>query len=111
MDTVDIQDLFDAIKRRPGFYIDGDKSLKRVRSFLVGYEGGSCSTSRELTDREKFHQLHDWVAKRLGYVESTSGWCNMITSRAGSDERGFEMFFELLDEFRRRERGDSAKPE
>ena len=108
---MDIVDIFAEIKRRPGFYIDGDKSLKRVRSYLVGYQVGSTSTANEPTDEVEFHHFHDWVAKRLGFGESTSGWCNMILERAGSDEKAYDMFFKLLDEFKESGGSNSAKPE
>src|SRR5215469_11420925 len=85
--AMDIIELFEEIRRRPGIYIDGDKSLKRVRSFLVGYQVGAATTARELTDREHFHRFDEWVASRLGYTGSSRGWCDMILGRAGSDEK------------------------
>lgn len=108
---VDIIEILDKIRRLPAIYLDGDRSLKRVRSFLVGYEVGAVATARELTDREQFHQFTNWVASRLGYAESTIGWCNMILEKAGSDEKAYDMFFELLDEFRAQTGTVSPKPE
>jgi len=107
---MDIIELFEEIRRRPGIYIDGDKSLKRVRSFLVGYQVGAATTARELTDREHFHRFDEWVASRLGYTGSSRGWCDMILGRAGSDEKAYEMFFELLDEFKAQRGSAPAKP-
>jgi hypothetical protein len=46
--------------------------------------------------------FNTWVAKELGFAESTSGWCNMILARAESEDKAFDMFFELLDRFRGR---------
>ena len=97
---MDIVELLALIRHRPGFYIDGDKSIKRLRSFLVGHEIGSATTARELTDQLNFHEFNDWVAKRLGYRSSVPGWCNMVLEKAGSDEKAYEMFFELLEEFK-----------
>jgi hypothetical protein len=99
---MDILTIFDEIRKRPGLLLDGDKSLKRVRSFVVGYDMGAQPASGGLTDLEQFHEFNDWVAKRLGYSNSTRGWCNMILEKAGSDEKAYEMFFELIDKFRRR---------
>jgi hypothetical protein len=102
-----IFELCDAIRRRPAIYLDGDKSIKRLRSFLVGYEAGvgfqagSDVNQRKLIGAEDIRSFNDWVAKRLGYGNSTSGWCNMILSRTDSDEKAFDMFFQLLDEFRK----------
>jgi hypothetical protein len=108
---MDIMEILEKIRHRPAIYIDGDRSLKRVRSFMVGYEVGSASTPREFTDRDQFHQFDDWVARRLRYAESASGWCNMILGKAGSDEKAYEMFFQLLDEFKRQRATTSANPE
>lgn len=102
-----IFELCDAIRRRPAIYLSGDKSIKCLRSFLVGYEAGvgfqasPDLNQSKLTGAEDMRSFNDWVAKRLGYSNSTSGWCNMILSRADSEERAFEMFFRLLDEFRK----------
>lgn len=99
-------DLCDQIKRRPGIYLDGDKSIKRLRSFLVGYDAGvgfqagPDLTQRKLVGAEEMRLFNDWVAKRLGYSNSTRGWCEMIAARVGSDEKAFDVFFELLDQFR-----------
>lgn len=108
---MDIIEILQEIRRRPGIYIDGDLSLKRVRSFMVGYQVGAASTAKELKDQAQFHQFHDWVAKRLEYSSSTSGWCNMILERAGSDEKAYEVFFELLDEFKGQRGSTFAKAE
>ena len=80
-------------------YLDGERSLKRLRSFLIGYEAGVSASHGNLTGLEDFHTFNSWVAKRIGFIESTSGWCNMIFLKAGSDEKAFNLFFELLDEF------------
>lgn len=108
---MDIIEMLEEIRRKPGFYLDGDISLKRLRSFMVGYEEGAGSTTRKLTDEQQFHQFNDWVARRLGYPMSGRGWCGMIIKRAGDDEKAFHMFFELLDEFKGRSGSTSAKPE
>lgn len=92
--------MLEKIGQRPGMWIDGDKSLKRIRSFMVGYEVGAATTTRELTDDLRFHEFNDWVAKRLGYASSVPGWCNMILEKAGDDEKAYKMFFELLEEFK-----------
>lgn len=92
--------MLEKIRQRPALFLDGDRSLKRVRSFMVGYETGAATTARELTDQEQFRLFNHWVASRLGYSSTSRGWCNMILERAGSDEKAYEMFFDLLDEFR-----------
>jgi hypothetical protein len=51
-------------------------------------------------EQPEFHGFHDWIAGRLGYAESTSGWYKMIRGRCASEREAFDRFYELLDEFR-----------
>ena len=95
-----IFELCDQIRKRPGIFLDGDKSIRRLRSFLVGFEFGVGSTGGEIQGPEDMRKFNLWVASQLGYTESTSGWCNMILSEAGTDERAFDVFFEMLDKYK-----------
>jgi hypothetical protein len=52
-----------------------------------------------LRQHEVFQGFNDWVAEKLGFTESTSGWCNMISEGTGNDEQAYHRFFQLLDEF------------
>jgi hypothetical protein len=96
-----VYQLFDEIRRRPGMYLDGDKSLKRLRSFVVGYHSGACSCGGQLKGGADLEKFDKWIADRLGFEGSTMGYCNMIISKAGSDEKAYEMFFDLLDLYRK----------
>jgi hypothetical protein len=77
-----------------------EPSLYRLHSFLTGYTGGLGRVGFALRDEADFHRFHDWVARRLGFFESTSGWVNMIRDKSTSDAEAFARFFELLDEFK-----------
>ncbi|HMJ65357.1 MAG TPA: hypothetical protein VK615_08390 [Candidatus Binatia bacterium] len=102
-----IYDLLAHIRRRPGLYI-GDPELTRLQSFIIGYE---CGLGRgglmPRHEEPEFHGFHDWIARRLGYYESTSGWYKMIRERCVSEREAFDRFYELLDEFRAA-RGEDA---
>ena len=95
-----IYDVLAPIRRKAGLYI-ADPELTRLHAFIVGYE---CGLARGgLTFREEspeFYGFHDWIARRLGYAESTSGWYKMIRGRCASEREAFDRFYELLDEFR-----------
>lgn len=95
-----IFELFDWIKKRPAIFLDGDPSLKRLRSFLVGYDCGLGRVHFALRDHAIFDQFNDWVAAHLGFGNSTSGWCNMILAKSGNDDaKAYHFFFDLLDQF------------
>jgi hypothetical protein len=54
----------------------------------------------ERCEHPDFHGLHDWVAKRFGWDESTTGWCNIILKESGADDaKALDMFFERVDEY------------
>jgi hypothetical protein len=96
-----IYDILELVRKRPPIYLD-EYSIKRLRSFLVGYQGGLISQGFEFRDEKPdFHGFNDWVAKRLGFFESTAGWCNMILEKSANERDALEHFFVLLNEFKK----------
>jgi hypothetical protein len=93
--------LIDVIREKPPLYI-GERSLSALYSFLQGY-----ATGLRFYDIEAPHPLpsdfHEWVAYRLHFFESTSGYRNMILKRVPDESAALDRFFELLDEHRKRE--------
>ena len=76
----------------------GECSVSALYHFIHGYclalkLHGIESDRLELPD-----DFHDWVAYRLHYPGSTSGWKNMILAAAGNEAAGLTLFFELLDQ-------------
>jgi hypothetical protein len=95
-----IYDLLEWIHRRPGIWI-AQPELVRVYSFIGGYEAALGRQRLALRSvAPEFRGFHDWIAQRLGYGESTSGWYNMIRGRCSSEREAFDRFYELLAEFR-----------
>jgi hypothetical protein len=95
-----IYDVLEHIRKRPGMYIV-EPSIYRLHSFIVGYTCGLGRVGFMPRDGIGFHRFHDWVAHRLGFAESTSGWVNMIRDKSTSDAEAFQRFFTLLDEFKK----------
>lgn len=91
-------ELLDKIRPRPGMYI-GHHSPTHLHSFLSGF---SCASNYKSSNTEQpnFDDFNDWVAKRLNYYASTSGWAYMIEDQREDKEEALWLFFELLDEFR-----------
>lgn len=97
------QELFedlDAVRRHPNLAGVEGKSLTALKAFLCGYDAGLIRGGDE--QPVSLRAFNTWVAKELGFAEPTSGWCKMILARAGSEDKAFDMFFELLDRFRGR---------
>ena len=96
-----VYDILELVRRRPPMYLD-ERSISRLRSFLVGYQCGLGSHGLTFrADRPDFHSFHDWVAQRLGFSSSTAGWCNMILKKSTDEQDALDRFFILLDEFRK----------
>jgi hypothetical protein len=98
-------ELYERIRNKPGMFIR-EKSLKRLCAFMdgylagVGYQTGSEWEQAKVTGHEDLRKFNSWVAIELGFSKSTMGCENMILSKAPSDEKAFDMFFELLDKYR-----------
>lgn len=93
-----LSDLLETIRKRPGLYL-GECSLSALYHAIAGYElalfvhGIKNDVSVRLPD-----DFNDWVAYRLHYKESTSGWKRMILGAGGDEVTAFTRFFELLDQ-------------
>jgi hypothetical protein len=97
------ESVLDRIRKRPGMYL-GESSLTALYHFLMGYrfalDNHGIPRSNDPTALPD--DFHDWVAYRLHFKESTSGWRNMILGRTGSEKEGLDRFFTLLDEYNTR---------
>lgn len=97
-----VPDLLERIRESPGLYIGG-KSITGLYHTVLGYElalgmhGIATDHSLQLPS-----DFHDWIAYRLHFSESTSGWKNMLLSATSNEGAAFDRFFELLDEYRSR---------
>ena len=90
--------LLDAIRERTAMYI-GERSLTALHHFLSGY-----SFATKVHEVPLSHPLpsdfQDWVAYRLHFRESTSGYRRMILQHYPDESSALDRFFELLDEHR-----------
>jgi hypothetical protein len=100
-DVPAVHHLLDAIRRKPGFYLE-ERSLSALKHYISGYES-ALGLHRIKEDWPLPEDFNAWVAYRLHYKESTSGWRNMILEVTHAEDAGFARLFELLDEYARRE--------
>jgi hypothetical protein len=92
--------LLELVRRRTAMYT-GEASVHSLGSFVAGY--AFCQWQAGITVEEEtpdFGGFHNWVANKLGFSESTSGWRNMITNQRLDAEEALWLFFQLLDEYR-----------
>jgi hypothetical protein len=92
--------LLDVIRERPVMYL-GELSLSALWHFLNGYE--MSLLAHDIQEKRPLpRDFHDWVAYRLHFSGSTSGYKNMILKRVPDEAAALEYFFKLLDEYRNR---------
>ena len=99
-----IYDILDGVRERPALYM-GNKSITVLKNFLDGaaYASHILGIDDGYNDFSPipFRFFNDYVAQFYNYLESTSGWANMILSENNGDEQAsFDMFYTLLDNFR-----------
>jgi hypothetical protein len=105
-----VYDVVDRMRAKPPLYI-GERSLERLFVYLAGISAGvwMAGNNKALKDAEDFHRFHDWVAKRLGFYESTSGWHKMIRIKCADESEALDRFYVLLDEFRAESKAAKAR--
>ena len=91
--------LLEVIRERPAMYL-GQRSLSALSSYLQGYR--MALSVYDIQSPTLPPDVHDWVAYRLHFYESTSGYRNLILKRVPEESAALDRFFELLDERKNR---------
>ncbi|MEG3899616.1 MULTISPECIES: hypothetical protein [unclassified Microcoleus] len=94
--------VLENIKARPGMYI-GKSSLSDLFVFLAGYKTARREFGIEPSEQENefYGEFQPWLQKRFN-VQSVNSWAKIIMLYSVDEREGFEYFFQLLDEFWRR---------
>ena len=96
------ESILDEIREHPGMYL-GMKSLTALWFFLHGYELGKFRCEHRWPG-EVPRGFSDWVGYRLHLNSNWKGfWHHAILSRFRDESLALDRFFELRDEFVRRE--------
>jgi hypothetical protein len=93
--------LLEVIREKPAMYL-GERSLSALQHFLAGY-GYALFVHDVPHEFQLPRDFHDWVAYRLHFFESTSGYRNMILKHVRDEAAALDRFFELLDKHRKRQ--------
>ena len=99
-------ELLDVIRIRTAMYT-GERTLSAVYHFLAGF--GFAQHVYQISTPQLPPDFHDWVAYRLHFYESTTGYKRMILDRIPDEAAALDKFFELLDEHRSRRASVVAK--
>jgi hypothetical protein len=90
--------LLEVIRERPPLYL-GERSLSALAAYLHGFRMALFVHDLH-TESVLPPDFHDWVAYRLRFFESTSGYKNMILKHVPDEAAALDRFFELLDQHR-----------
>jgi hypothetical protein len=103
MPTLNVpRSLLNGIRKRPPMYL-GTMSLTRLSAFVQGYRHALfCHSIQSDCGLDIPQEIHDWVAYRLHFRESTRGYANMILERSNDEAAALQRFFHLLDEYDQR---------
>jgi hypothetical protein len=64
--------LIQQISRRPGMYFE-EKSLSALYNFIKGFEMACHVHGIDETESPSFGEFHEFVRRKTGFSESTSG--------------------------------------
>ncbi|NEP20200.1 MAG: hypothetical protein F6J97_25505 [Leptolyngbya sp. SIO4C1] len=96
-------EMLEKIKARPGMYI-GKTSVSDLFMFIIGYRTAREELGIEptATELDFYGEFQPWLQQRLD-MRTSNAWAKMIEFSCGDERDAFERFFELLDEFLRRD--------
>jgi hypothetical protein len=104
----DLFEVLEKIRKSPGLYL-GRPSVSDLFMFLTGYEFARSEQGIELTDAEEafWDEFQPWLQNKLG-IASVTSWAKLIMLPCHDEKAGFELFFQLLDEFNQRNQAGSS---
>ena len=117
--TFNSYDILEPLKTRTGMYT-GENTLKSIRTFYSGYRHAMDEIGVIDEAEPNLNNIHDWIAKKLGFYESTAGFPNMILAvtmglkpeeviwedydKNVTEEqhlKSIKLFYELLEEYKK----------
>ena len=110
--------LLESIRKHPAMYLGiGGASLTALDIFLTGYQCGYCAGSLK-PHASSVHAdscvtplgFPRFVAEHYGYKgpDDDVRWLRFVHEHADSEQAAFRLFFELLEEYDRRQQTQRA---
>lgn len=92
---------FDLLARiRQTWEPKASKSFAALCLYLDGYSDALSDNSQEWSQSElSLVTFQDWLKAKFGYSNSSGGWRHIIAKEFPDDEKAYEQFYRLLDEF------------
>lgn len=104
-----LYELLANIKQEPGMYL-GAASISSLKMFLVGYQFARREMGLENKDSESdfYKNFQPWVQQKLE-VKTVNSWDKIILLYSVDEKEGFTYFFQLLDEFLKRDKNSEVE--
>jgi hypothetical protein len=100
----DIYEIIDMVKLRPPMYI-GDSQLTTLNAYLQGVH--LALGINEINESPPFMEFHTWVRDKFELEPLSVGYRTTILEQCnGDEEKGLDMFFELVEEFKNQKHTD-----
>jgi len=101
IDFDDFYDILDHLEIRTGLFLL-KKDLDLLYSFISGISMLEMNNKLNLKNIDKFYDFSLFVHQKLELQTKNTSWFGAIRYEFGSDEKGFNKFFEYLNEFRKK---------
>jgi len=94
-------ELIAKIKKRPALYL-GNKSISHLQVFLDGYTFARRELKVPISNEEAdFEDFQEWIEGKFN-LPDTQSWAKIILFYSADERDALERFFELFDEFVKR---------
>ena len=95
---MDLYELFELIKKRPGMYINRI-SVENLYVFLGGYFFARMDLKIPYTQQAiEFSGFQEWIQEKYN-TKTRNSWATIILLNSEDDKAAFWKFFDLLEEY------------
>ena len=86
--------LLDRLRDMPEGLI-GIRSLRRMACFMEGW----CYAHKNENVNRRLWDFNKWIHEKFGFKNSSAWWPDILSFFYGEEQKGFEEFWRLYDEF------------
>lgn len=103
-------ELLEKIQKKPALYI-GAASVSHLRMFIVGYRFARAEAGLEASEAEIdfYKNFQPWLQNKLS-IRTVNSWDRLISLTCINEKAAFDYFFQLLHEFRQRDKMQDTEP-
>ena len=95
-----VYDIVQKVKDKPNVYL-GRPSIMCLQAFLSGYNVAQYQLGEPLNDPDCFDGFQEWIQEKFK-INSSQSWANIILFYSEDERDALRQFFELFDEFVKR---------